>query len=328
MLIKEAADRNEDISILMSFMSRTDLTPDVRKQIDRTIRNIRSGNKGEADAAYEIGFHYGQSNNWAVLHDVRLEHRGRVAQIDHLLINRFLEVWVIESKRFSEGIAINEHGECSMFWHGKAQGVGSPHEQNQKHIAVLEAVCDAGLIAVPKRLGIAIKPVFKSLVMVSTNARISRPSTDGWWTHGIIKADAIKARMESDGENASVLSLSRTIAPETLMKFAGEIAKQHVPAAFNWASKFGIAEAPGPALSESCEINETLMAGGAGGIAADVQHDTTPPKSEGASAKKSKLVCSACSCSVPFNVARFCWLNKARFDGNIFCLECQKRAQS
>ncbi len=61
-------------------------------------------------AAYEIDFHHKASRNWAVIHDLRLEYRGRVAQIDHLLINRWLEFWVCESKHFSEGVAINEQG--------------------------------------------------------------------------------------------------------------------------------------------------------------------------------------------------------------------------
>ena len=60
--------------------------------------------KGEAEAAYEMEFHYGASKNWMVLHDLRLECEGRVAQIDHLLLNRFLEIYVCESKRFSEGV--------------------------------------------------------------------------------------------------------------------------------------------------------------------------------------------------------------------------------
>ena len=62
-----------------------------------------------------------QSKNWfspieeapvfaSVIHDLRIECEGRVAQIDHLLIGRFLDIWVCETKNFSEGIAINEQG--------------------------------------------------------------------------------------------------------------------------------------------------------------------------------------------------------------------------
>ena len=46
-----------------------------------------------------------------VIHDLRLEVDGRVAQIDHLIIDRFLTVWVCESKHFAEGVGVDEHRE-------------------------------------------------------------------------------------------------------------------------------------------------------------------------------------------------------------------------
>ena len=67
-----------------------------------------------------------------IIHDFRIECDGRTAQIDHLIINRFLDIWVCESKHFSEGITINEHGECSAFYDSKPYGVPSPIEQNKK----------------------------------------------------------------------------------------------------------------------------------------------------------------------------------------------------
>src|SRR3546814_3580528 len=55
----------------------------------KELRNRRAGLKGERDSAYLIDFDYASSPNWAVIHDLRLEHGGRTAQIDHLLINRW-----------------------------------------------------------------------------------------------------------------------------------------------------------------------------------------------------------------------------------------------
>jgi len=138
MIIKEADDKKPQIEALQALLARPDVPPEIQKRIEQEIRNIRAGAKGEAEAAYEMGFHYGESKNWAIIHDIRLEIDGRVAQIDHLVISRILEVYVCESKHFSEGLAINEHGEFTGFYTGKPYGVSSPIEQNRKHIAVLE----------------------------------------------------------------------------------------------------------------------------------------------------------------------------------------------
>ena len=44
--------------------------------------------KGEQEAAYHIDFHLKDSQNWAVIHDLRVEWNGRGAQMDHLHIDR------------------------------------------------------------------------------------------------------------------------------------------------------------------------------------------------------------------------------------------------
>lgn len=48
-----------------------------------------------------------------VLHDMRLEINGRFAQIDHLLMNRGFDLYVLETKTFNTGVSINERGKFS-----------------------------------------------------------------------------------------------------------------------------------------------------------------------------------------------------------------------
>jgi len=52
-ILKEADDKTKDIEILESFLARPDLAAAARSAIEREIRNIRSGLKGEAEAAYQ-----------------------------------------------------------------------------------------------------------------------------------------------------------------------------------------------------------------------------------------------------------------------------------
>ena len=328
MLIKESDDKSKDLEILQILLKRSDVSADTKRKIEQEIRNIASGAKGEADAAYEINFHYGQSKNWAVIHDLRLEHKGRVAQIDHLLINRFLDIWVCESKRFSEGIAINENGECAMFWNGRPQGIGSPYEQNVKHMAVIKAAFDDGVVELPKRLGFSIKPVVTGLVVVSKNARISRPKAKGWWNDGIVKADSVKARIEKtlDSDN-NILFAAKIIGTDTLENFAKGLAALHAPASFDWYAKFGlprvapvqeksveIVKVPEPVVQVDAKVEPV--------VEVSVQAEPVAQVADGE--KKSKLSCSSCGNSVQYNVAKFCWYNKLRFGGKVYCFECQK----
>jgi hypothetical protein len=146
MIIKSADDKEHQITALKALQLRPDASADIKKRIEQEIKNINAGAKGEREATYEMEFHYGTSKNWMLIHDLRIECEGRVAQIDHLAISRLLEIWVCESKHFSEGLAINEHGECAAFYNNKPYGVASPLEQNRKHIAVLQSVFKTGMV--------------------------------------------------------------------------------------------------------------------------------------------------------------------------------------
>jgi len=203
--------------------------------------------------------------------------------------------------------------------------MASPFEQNKKHIMVLGSLFKTGMVQLPKRLGFSIKPNMTSVVLVSKNARISRPKTKIAGMESIIKIDQFRSLIDraTDSDN-NPLTMAKLIGADTLENFARAIAAQHKPIAFNWAAKFGLsaefisdyrsAVAAPPPLPASARHSAENHAAAAGGAAA-VQEDPAP---------KQKLICTTCSGLVAYNVARFCWFNKARFGGNVFCMECQK----
>ncbi|RTL02367.1 MAG: NERD domain-containing protein [Neisseriaceae bacterium] len=314
MLIKSADDKTIDIEVLQGLLRHPLASADTKRKIEQEIRFMQSGAKGERDAAYEIEFHYGTSKNWAIIHDLRIEHGGRVAQIDHILISRFLEVWVCESKRFAEGIAINEHGECAAFFGGKPYGVPSPFEQNRKHLTVLKAICENGEIALPKRLGFAIKPDFRSLVLVSKNARITRPKTQVEGLDEILKVDQIKARIDKSIDvNNNPLVMAKIIGSDTLEDFAMQLKALHTPITFDWHAKFGLSKEPvSPLPATNIQLEQSFV-------------DETAVKPTVEVEKKSKLVCINCGAPVTYSVAKFCWFNKPRFGGNVYCMDCQQK---
>lgn len=310
MIIKEADSKQPQYDALQALLARPDITTDIHKRIETEIRNIRAGAKGEAEAAYEMGFHYGESKNWAIIHDLRIDIDGRIAQIDHLVINRLLEIYVCESKHFSEGLAINEHGEFTGFYAGKPYGVSSPIEQNRKHITVLEAAIRFRYIKPPTRLGFTLTPILKSLVLVSKNARISRPKVKLEGLDCIIKNDQFKAKIEKDiGNDRNPLTIAKLIGPETLEEFALSIVELHKPISFKWAAKFGLPETAPTAPEVTASI-------------APIEPESEA--SEEATKPKQKLICATCSDPVAYNVAKFCWFNKPKFGGEIYCMECQK----
>lgn len=312
MIIKEPDPKDGSIKTLQSLASRPDVPPAKRLLIEQELRNIRAGIRGESEAAYEMQVRMGASRNWAVIHDLRIEHEGLVAQIDHLIISRMMEIWVCESKHFSEGVAINERGEFTAFYNAKPYGIPSPIEQNERHILALQRIVKSGAVVVPTRLGVPITPTLKSLILVSQRARIARPARGSIDTDAVIKSDQLWSTIEKSVATDSPLTLLRVVGSETLESFARSLCALHKPQSVDWHARFGLA------------VDSERVTGRDVGIHAPVPE---PMPDSGAGApnvgSSAKLICHHCSARVPYNVARFCWFNKSRFGGHVYCMACQ-----
>lgn len=328
MIIKQADEKQSQIAYLTDLLAHPEADSITRKKIEREIRLIRAGMKGEAEAAYEMQFHWGNSKNWMILNDLRIEHDGLVAQIDHLLINRFLYIWVCESKHFADGITINEHGEFQAFFGNKAYGIPSPVEQNNRHILFLERLFNSGTVRLPTRLGFPIRPALKSLVLVSRGARITRPKTaiDGLST--IIKNDQLFKTIDKMLDENNPLLLTKLIGQDTLEELAREIAGQHKPLEFDWAARFGLSEVGRVcgSASQKDAVPEAESGGVTTVVAEPIKEYGAPAASPPASTKQH--TCSACSAEVTDKVVRFCLGNVSRFGGQVYCMACQKRVSS
>ncbi|MBY0446316.1 MAG: NERD domain-containing protein, partial [Burkholderiales bacterium] len=243
MILKSPDSKQAQLDELNGLLAQANLSANQRDLITKEIYMLKQGVLGEQNSEYEINFYLKDSTKWAVIHDLRIEHNGRVAQIDHLLINRLLDVFVIETKNFSADLQINEQGEFTAWYNKKPIGIPSPLAQNEKHIEVLKALCKT--LPLPKRLGLTLMPTFTSVVMVSNKQRITRPKK--FDTQNIIKAEQILEWVtKTNADNASLGrvfgSLAKMVTAETVMEIAELFTRHHRPLKTDFKAKFGIKE--------------------------------------------------------------------------------------
>lgn len=247
MIIKKADDRSCDIETLKRLQSLPRITRDQVTRLGKELATLRSGLKGERDAAYHINFHYGDGLNYAIIHDLRIEHAGRVAQIDHLILGRMLTGFLCETKYWSCGVSINPEGEFTAHYGGqKTFGIESPILQNARHIKVLNSLLASKRIKRPKRLGVTLPINLHPITLVSTRAIIRRPSGKIREKFiEVIKADQLDGFIQAHHEKStSALSLGKLIGADTLRSFAQSIAALHTPIKIDYAAKFGITAPP------------------------------------------------------------------------------------
>ena len=317
MRIKSADDRRPQIAQLTALLSRPDVSEATRQRIELEIRTVKAGEQGETDAAYLIEFNYGRDPDVMTLHDLRIACDGRVAQVDHLIITRRFEFWVCESKRFSEGVEINEQGEWSAYRRGQKQGIASPIEQNKRHIAVLTDVFAKRLVTMPTRLGLRYKATLRSLVLVSDRTQITRPtgSTQVEGLGSVIKADQLKSTIDRftaqrSSEERLQPNLATIVSAATIENVARQLAALHAPTRFAWAKRFGLPEQPSRATERSQHSS-----GGLGRVVF--------PGVSGNRRSRGRSHCESCGETVSDAVIEYCRQYAALLEGSVLCVSCQ-----
>lgn len=255
MIVKKADDKSAALATLESLHLRADSKK--QKFIEDELRMMRAGIKGEQESAYHIDFDFGASELTSVIHDLRLEIGGRVAQIDHLIVHRTQKFYVLETKSFSHGLKITDDGEFLRWndWKKTYEGMASPIEQNRRHVEVLhQALVKLGYV----------KPHIESFVLISSTARIDRsklhPSPE------VVKADqfttAYKKRL-SDSMNSvggMLGGLSKVLFGESAEAIAKQLIGLHRPIAIDYEAKFGMSVAPPTdAISTSLPIDSAKI---------------------------------------------------------------------
>lgn len=324
MIIKNADDRLADIEYLRSILTMDNIAGDIKELVEREIKSIEIGAAGEKKASYHIDFHFAKNPKFAVIHDLRLEIDDRVAQIDHLIINTKGVMWCCETKNYNAGLSISDNGEFTAFYGGKPFAIPSPAEQNVRHITVLKDAVKKIGDNHSNILGMSIKPVFLSLIVVSPKSRISfagRKLKD----HAVIKADMINKKIAEDDDRCGFVNLLGRMSADDLQAYAEELAGLHRPFQMDYAKKFNLAD-----YSSNAEIAKSDTKDDKPVEPAD-QRDTNPverdDKDSHAETKSDRpsgyVDCDGCGGKIRKAEIIWCRTHKDLYGGMLFCKKCQ-----
>lgn len=137
---KKFDEPNKQIQDLEKLLEKAN--ENSRKYIEADIKKIKYGAIGESNVYYELKHSF---MPMVCLHNLRLEYKGLVAQIDFVVITT-KNIYVIECKNLVGDIVITDKGEFIRYkknLQGKGsikEGMYSPIVQNERHINVLKEI--------------------------------------------------------------------------------------------------------------------------------------------------------------------------------------------
>lgn len=304
MLIKSADDKSRRLKLLEELQHSPVLDQKQKGRLQKELKNLRTGIQGEKDAAYYIDAYYRDSQNWAVLHDLRFKVDGEVAQIDHLLVGRAFMI-ALETKNFNGNVSINEYGEFSVTYpNGDTYGIPSPLEQSKRHERILRKLLEQ--LGIQPRLGGEME--IHHVVMFHPSAVIQRPDRRKFNTSNIIKADSLPAWHDQFvdkeiGILGALVRVHKIRGAETVREWAEKIVRQHEPE--DWLRLPDFMAPKHPSVSHGDNAAET-----------DAPAHTT------ASGMRHP-VCARCGDVISTAEARYCRGHEQRFGGKLYCYRHQ-----
>lgn len=253
MIWKNADDRKSDLELLEQLRANAPATHQAR--IQKKIANVRSGQKGERDAAHFLNREFGTSQTIGILHDLRLEHDGEVAQIDHLVIHRYqATAWVLETKNYAGRITCDEHDDWTVWNHGKPRSIPSPLNQARRQCELLRQFLEASDITKISK----IQPV----VLISPTSSVDRSKLPA--DAHIVKSDNFGAwwrKQSADLDSGTALRmmgkhLLSGFSKQDFTELGQRLAAAHRAPTYDWPGMLGLDIAPNQAALASAATDQ------------------------------------------------------------------------
>jgi hypothetical protein len=286
-----------------------------KKWLREELSRFRKGIKGEEESAYYLDQHFKSGENHVLLHDLRFEFEGDVAQIDHLIINRLGMFYLAETKNDAGSVTINSHGEFTVEYDEDRFGVPSPIEQSRRHERILRKMLDR--LEITSRLGTTMD--FHHVVMFHPKAIITRPPPSDLDTSNVIKADQFpswhtKFVDKTMGTGAVLRGLANVRTLDTVKEWGEKLMRQHrpqnqlaLPEFMQPSVKPIRAPAATPSPMQPIQVAPVAV--------------QAPSAGEDAGAKR--LICLHCNSKISYAEGKYCWNNAVRFKGGQYCREHQ-----
>lgn len=332
MILKSADSKLKRLQLLEELQQSDRLDDFQRNWLRQQLPRERKGIQGEKEAAFFLDQYYKQGTNHVVLHDLRLVVDGDVAQIDHLVINRAIGMYLIETKNYRGNLIINENGEFTVEYdNGDRYGIPSPLEQSKRHERILRRALER--LDIKSRTGGPID--LFHVVMVHPQALITRPPAKAFDTSNVIKADQFPSWHTGfvDRESSVGVTLKAAVnmrSLDTIKEWGEKLVRQHRPASQLDLPDFMQPKKHVPAALRP--VDSVAKAVVAPGKPAPGAAPVPPPQPRNgvqqnqtiaSPAPERKLICVQCGTKISFAEGKFCWNNSRRFGGHQYCREHQ-----
>ncbi len=324
MLLKSADDKSKRVALLEALQRSPALDTFQKNWLHDELMRLKKGIEGERESAYYLDHYFKGSENHIILHDLRFVIDDEVAQIDHLIINKMLGIYLLETKNYACNLVINDRGEFTAEYEsGRRFGIPSPIEQSLRH--------ERALCKLLERLDIVGRTQkqlnFYHVVMLHPKAIIERPATKVFDTRNVIKSDQFPSWHKSFVDQIGVGTLFKSAlnmrSIDTLKECGEKLMRQHRPADLLALPDFMLPKKPAQPVAPAPVFSAPTPASHPAPRPPPTKAPAAGPVAAPAEESAKRLICAHCAAKISFAEGKFCWNNAKRFGGVAYCREHQ-----
>ena len=191
-----------------------------------------------------MGFHefagylneaFGVEKDFVVAHDLRIQCEIGRAHLDHLIITRSLEVFIIESRIAGDELCVSENEEFSARYRdGAAFRIRSPISQIRRGVAVMQHMFRR--IELPDRLGVKVVPRFHRFIVLPEGMRLTNASAVRN-EHFVTARELLRIVMGS-ARGSTIKTFLSSISPDQLRDIGRIVVRWHSPDKVDFIGKY------------------------------------------------------------------------------------------
>jgi len=238
MIFKQIDDKSKEIYTLKNLLKLSS-SESQKKLIVQDLKTLENGYKAEKDNAYYLDFAFEDGERNILLHDIRIEHKGRVAQFDHILITR-IGIILLESKSFAGLLAINNDNSMTVTY-GKSvvKTFPNPIEQNNRHMKVLNEFIKDNL-EMSARFKLMGGVRIDSRVLIHPHTTVTNDDLP----EGFERSDSFATKRLNEVETMSVVkvfgAVSTVLLREQTKALSELLVAHHKPIQFDYSKKYRV----------------------------------------------------------------------------------------
>ena len=189
------------------------------------LRGLHAHLRGLHASAADLDAELAGTTRWALLHDLHLQLNGRSLWIDHILINRQLDILVLESPHYGADLRVDAQGRFSVLRDGRELELPSPLARCARHLAGLRQL--ARQLPWPHRQGSRVSPCWLSAILIAPHAQLDAHPR---YQDPLVRPAALPDWLASHTrhpERSTLDTLAHSISVDTLRGFARQLAQRH-----------------------------------------------------------------------------------------------------